>query len=179
MDNILIIVVLVVSSGDSNDETIQKLQNFAKLEKRENKYIFTTGDIWAINYVDVNEFVEFKNRQVYECLYPYFGEYDFGNDGWFSYDLSENEARIYVDYEHSEGKLSLINYNIDKDKFTVMLDGERYEAADEFSSYLKDCGIIEAMKANLEVFKNELIDHGLSIEQVTHLNYKDIVDYFK
>lgn len=151
MDNILIIVVLVVSSGDSNDETIQKLQNFAKLEKRENKYIFTTGDIWAINYVDVNEFVEFKN----------------------------NEARIYVDYEHSEGKLSLINYNIDKDKFTVMLDGERYEAADEFSSYLKDCGIIEAMKANLEVFKNELIDHGLSIEQVTHLNYKDIVDYFK
>lgn len=135
---ILLLCVTGGETGNKENNIIEALQSFTSVE-RENgdpaKYLFRCNENledgssleWVLTYSDVNEFVRFREPYVIECIRGYFENYvdDYGLEG-FSYDLDENSIRIYVDTEGVEGHLSIINYDVKEDEFTLMVDGERY-----------------------------------------------------
>lgn len=177
---IVIVILIVVSivgnlGGKRNtDKVVQKIQSFTRMEKTDDSYIFSS-DSWSLKYVESNEFVEFSDNAVYKCFVNCFDTYDLGNEGTFTYDLSENEIRIYFNCEIPEGKITVVNYDISSDKFTLMINGQRYEPTDIFVEFVNDCGLADIMKNDIETFKNELEDNDLSIEKITDLKYKDLV----
>lgn len=183
---VIFIIFILLISGDSTDadEIIQRLQQFTYMEREElsdgsDIYIFNNSEKWYLKYSDVNECVEITEGAVLDCLAGYCGTVDLDNVGIFTYDLDENAIRIYFDYEASDGTISNINYDIDKDKFTGIIDGERYSLSEEFVNYIKDYGLIDIMKNDIKEFENELQENNMSIEEVTYLESKDIKKYLE
>lgn len=173
---ILIILFIVVNLGDKKDtdKVIEKIQSFTSMEKTDSSYVFST-DTWSLKYVESNEFVEFRNNEVYKCFVNCFQTYDLGNEGTFTYDLSEKEIRIYFNCEIPDGKLTIVNYNISSDNFTLIIDGQRYKPTNEFVEFINAYGLVDIMKNDIEAFINELKDRDLSTEKITDLRYKDLV----
>lgn len=176
---VIIFAFALIGKDSNKNEVIEKLQKFTTVEKTDNIYYFNFDSNWSIKYTDVNEAVDFEERKVYDCFAEYFGVTSFDNEGNFTYDLDENEIRMYVDYESAEGSISIINYSIDDDKFSVMKDANKYNAADDFVEYIKKYGLVETMQRDIAEFENILKDNGLSIEQITDLKYKDIAACIK
>lgn len=48
-----------------------------------------------------------------------------------------------MDYETPSGELTIINYSVDDDEFTLMIDGERRNPTKEFDQKLRENGLIE------------------------------------
>lgn len=174
---VVILVIMVLPETTDSDKIIGKLLQFTSAYQNESGYVFDYNGIWDITYADVNEFIKCQNYAVYDCLSDFLGATSFGNYGEFTYDLDEKEFRIYVDYETIDGNLSIINYDIGKDKLTVMVDGERYTASDEMEEYINTSGIIDSMKKTIEEIQSVLKSNGLTLEQIASLKYKDIVTY--
>ncbi len=174
---IVIFVVGTFSGKKDVDGIVKKMETFTGMEKTDTGFTFST-DMWSLKYVESNEFVEFSEDAIYKCFINYFGTYDLGNEGTFTYDLSENEIRIYFDCEISEGRLTIINYDISSDEFVLMVDGKKYTPTDEFVEFLNNCSLSDIMKNDIVTFETELKENGISIEEVTDLKYKDLVKYF-
>lgn len=182
----IIFIFILFISGDSTDagETIQKLLQFTYMEREElsdgsDIYIFNNSEKWYLKYSDVNESVAITEGAVLDCLAGYCGTVDLDNVGVFAYDLDENAIRIYFNYKASDGTISNINYDIDKDRFTGIIDGERYNLSKEFVNYIKDYDLINIMKNDIKEFENELQENNISIEEVTYLRSKDIKKYLE
>lgn len=191
---VIIIIFLCAIWGNDNGkkhEVIEKLQEFTDLEENDGKYLFKYDEEnvnsfcegWSINYTERNEFVNFQEEAVIACFenvfgYDCFPEKSASKDG-FSYDLDENEIRIFFDTELSEGNLSIITYSIEEDEFTLRVEGEDYEPSDEFLDYVNECDIVSIMKKDIDEFKHEIEDNELSIEQLFNLKYEDIDKYME
>lgn len=81
---------------------------------------------------------------------------------------------MYFDTDIPDGKLSIITYNLEKDKFTLNVDGDRYEPTDEFVEYLDSYKLADTLKEDVSVFKRALNQMELSVEQVGALSFSDI-----
>ena len=106
--------------------------------------------------------------------------YDSGNEYEFTYDFENNKITIYSDiYMKRDGdEFSIIDYDIDKDEFEIMKNNEdRYELSDEFEQYIRDSGIIETMKYDIETMKKILKENDLTIDEITSLNFNDVKKY--
>ena len=112
-----------------------------------------------------------------DCFTGCFGTYDFGNDGTFTYDLDENEIRIYFDYETVDGNLSILNYNIDDEELTLRIDGDIYEPAEEFEDYIDEYGLINVLEGRIDQFESNLEANGLSLDDVRDVSYDYIKEY--
>lgn len=170
--------VIVFAINDiSAEETVEKLQKFTYIDATDERCTFSYEDSWNLIYTTENEFVEFYEPEVTDCFTGCFGTYDFGNDGTFTYDLDENEIRIYFDYETVDGNLSILNYNIDDEELTLRIDGDIYEPAEEFEDYIDEYGLINVLEGRIDQFENNLEANGLSLDDVRDVSYDYIKEY--
>jgi Predicted membrane protein len=186
--SIIVIGFLVVLSGDGPDkrDIIEKLLKFTDMESDDSSYTFIYNDLivdgktkgCVLKYTTENEFIRFIEDTVVDCFTDIFGPSCLERSE-FSYDLDENEIRIYFDVYIDEGHLSIINYNIDKDKFTLMIDGKRYEASDDFVKLIESYNLIQIMVNDIEVFKECLEDNGLYFDDIMDLKYYQIESYIE
>ena len=132
-----------------------------------------------MGYSTINEWVDFYDSEIYECLIYALDTTEFGNEGKFGYDFSDNEFRVYVDYQAEEGELTIINYSLDDDEFILMMDGEKYEASEELEQDLRDSGLIEIFEDDLDIFKRQLEDNGTSFDEVKKLSYDKLKEFEK
>ncbi len=185
----IVIILLIFTFGESGEEwdkegTIDRLSEFTDVESEEERYTFTCNDTvvgdplkdWVLTYTPENEFIRVTEDKVVSCFSYRFGYGCLRNPG-FSYDLDENEIRIYFDVEIDEGDLSIINYNIDNDEFTIMIDGEKYESSDELIRFMDSYDIPQILIEDIKRIKEELADNGISFDEITALKYQDIVEY--
>lgn len=175
----LAVNLLACGNNAKNKEIIEKLQLFTNVDTEESLYEFEDGNGRILKYTSANEFVIFDEPAVYNVFSYFFDAGDIGNDGEFSYDLSENEIRIYVDVEIPEGSLSIVNYNIDKDEYELNVNTDRYKASDEFVEYMDELGVIEILLSDIADFEDELNENGLTLDDIASLKYKDIESYMK
>lgn len=183
---VIIGIFAVMSGGGDSDnttdkETIEKLQKFTTMTKDGDTYIFSNGEDWELHYTTENEFVEITEPEVLDCFTSAFDSSDIGNSGTFGYDLDENEARMYFDYySKADNKdLSIINYDIDKDEYTALADGDHYEISKDLQDYLDEYKLSDIIKTDVESFKEDLENQGLTFDDVKNLKYDDIVSYEK
>ena len=170
--------VIVFAINDiSAEETVEKLQKFTYIDTSDERCTFSYEDSWNLIYTTENEFVEFYEPEVTDCFTGCFGTYDFGNDGTFTYDLDENEIRIYFDYETVDGNLSILNYNIDDEELTLRIDGDIYEPAEEFEDYIDEYGLINVLEGRIDQFESNLEANGLSLDDVRDVSYDYIKEY--
>lgn len=170
------------ASDDMNSkETIEKLQKFTTMTKDGDVYIFSNGENWELHYTTGNEFVVITEPEVLECFAVAFNSSEIGNSGTFTYDLDENEARMYFDYdsEADDKNISIVNYDIDKNHYTALADGEHYEISEDLQNHLDEYKLSDIIKKDVEAFKEELENQGLTFNDVEGLTYDDIVSYEK
>ena len=173
-------------NGDASDnmdskETIEKLKKFTTMTKDGDVYIFSNGENWEIHYTTGNEFVVITEPEVLDCFSLAFNSSEIGNSGTFTYDLDENEARMYFDYdsEADDKKISTINYDIENNQYTALADGERYDISEDLQNHLDEYKLSDIIKKDVESFKEDLENQGLTINDVERLTYDDIVSYEK
>ena len=155
------------------EENIRKLKTFTSLEKENDIYVFNYNDQWSIRYSDENEAVRFNDANAGQCVCWATGRNEIGNDGTFGYDFSDNAFRLYTHYEGSSGDVTIIEYDVDKDKFLVMVDLELYNTSKEFDKELRESGIIKVFQSDLNAFKSDLNSYGMSIDDVSEISYSD------
>lgn len=183
-------MVLLNMAGCGNSEreinkadTVKKLQTFSTVERSDKKYCFNYNDEWKLTYITENEFVTFKEDTVINCFESYLGEGCLANigasAGGFSYDLDENEIRIYCDVEFEEGNLTIINYNLGKKEFILRVGKYDYESSDEFLNWVDDYDLVAIMEKDIERFVNQLEENEISIGDVTNLRYEDVKKYME
>ena len=179
---IFIIVLLsanLIGCGVNSEEIIEKLQTFTDMEEDDDSFTFTSKekpllfDIgWTLYYTKENEFVRFENQKIVDFIEERFGVICYNNG--FSYDLDENEARIYLEAETEKGTLTIINYDLDRDEFTLVVDGDTYDTSESFSEELNSYGVADIFKSDIFIFKNALTYHNISFDDIVNLDYNSI-----
>lgn len=193
---VLLIGILVVGAllrGNDNskpqlsqaeeEEVIDKLYTFTTVYIGDGKYFFLGDEEkWVLTYTRENEFVTFENDTVLECFTEAFGEGCFSGDDvldlGFSYDLSDDEARIYFDVDIEEGHLSIISYNLTEQEYEIMVDGEKWSPKKVFVDFVKEYGLVDAIESDVEEFKAILQQHDLTIEDLLGVKYNTLVSQF-
>ena len=152
------------------------------MEKDDKKYSFNYNsqntasslNSWTITFTTENEFVRFYDNTITDSFIEILGSNCFDNDGHFSYDLDENDLRIYFDEDITD--IELINYSIDRDELTLLSGGKEYYVSDELKEFINKYNIIYNMKNDLEEFKEILKENNLSSKEITTLKYEDVVN---
>ena len=146
--------------------TINTLCQFTDEIKSDDSYSFNYKHMWEITYVEDNEFVSFYDADAGDYVASALGGSDIENDGTFTYDFSDNDFRIYLDYETPSGELTIINYSV---------DGERRNPTKEFDQKLRENGLIEDIfYDNLDKFEQSLQEKGLLLGDVSSVSYDDV-----
>lgn len=172
---ILIIVLLstnLIGCGVNSEEIIGKLQTFTDMEEENGCFTFTSEDGWTLYYMEENEFVRFENQEIVDFIEESFGVICDRNG--FSYDLDENEARIYLEAETEKGTLTIINYDLDSDEFTLVVDGDTYDTSESFSEELNSYGVADIIKTDITIFKDVLTNNNISFDDIVNLDYNSI-----
>ncbi|MCI9547551.1 MAG: zinc ribbon domain-containing protein [Lachnospiraceae bacterium] len=183
---IIIVIILSIMPEEERhkSETIEKLLRFTDIESGEDAYAFTYKDTvvgdslkdWRLMYVPENEFVILTDDKVVSCFTAQF-ERDCLKNSWFSYNLDTDEIGSYFDVEIEEGNLSIINYSVDEDEFTLIVNGEQYGASDKLIRFMNSYDIPEILVDDIERVKEELVDNGVSFDEIANLTYQDIAEY--
>ena len=84
---------------------------------------------------------------------------------------------MYFEYETVDGNLSIINYNIDDEELTLMIDGDRYEPTEEFEDYIDGYGLIDVLEGRIRQFESNLEANDLSMDDVRDVTYDYIKEY--
>ncbi len=173
---ILSIIGYFVDDSANNDytDTINKLKSITTVTADNDSYQFKNGNYWTIKYTDSNEFAQIHEALIADSLSDWFGTKNLGCDSTFAYDFSENTIRIYLNYTDYQGTLSIINYDISNDEFTLNFNGDHYTASDDFEAYLRRCGIIKLLKADIDDFKLDLSNNGISYDKIKNIKYNNV-----
>lgn len=169
------------STNEKMEDIVNKLQKFTVVEKSDNRYSFINNGEWILVIDAENEFVNFKEEAVAECMESFMGDeilVDYGaSAGGFCYVLSENIIRIYCDTEVEEGRLTCCSYDIDNKEFTFRIGKDDYYASDEFVEWTNEYGLVEIMEADIQRFKEDLEENGIRMDDIYKLKYKDVDKY--
>lgn len=171
---ILLFIVGSILLGSNNSATIEKLSEFTYVEKLDDQCNFTFGDFWRLVYTEENAFVEFNDPDILDYLAYALGTYDLENTGEFSYDLDENEARIYLNCESQDGTLTIINYNLEDSEVTLMIDGEQWEPTDEFENLLYTSGLLDTIREDVDALEYTLNQYDLELEDIADISYRKV-----
>lgn len=172
------------------DAAVEKLMTFTNYIVGEDKCAFQylesndSAEKWQVHYFSDNRIiVTIKDEKVVECCEKIFGEDSFSEDAisadGFTYDLLNQEARVYVDSDMADGHLTLYNYKLGDDKGTVHVDGEEYDASDDLDKLMRENGYVELVKSDIASFESDLAEHKLSIDDIEKLDYKSLVSEYK
>ena len=162
------VAVRLMKANKEAQNTINTLCQFTDEIKSDDSYSFNYKHMWEITYVEDNEFVSFYDADAGDYVASALGGSDIENDGTFDF-------RIYLDYETPSGELTIINYSVDDDEFTLMIDGERRNPTKEFDQKLRENGLIEDIfYDNLDKFEQSLQEKGLLLGDVSSVSYDDV-----
>lgn len=184
---IVALIVAVVSirgiNGLKEQEILEKLDTFTTVYKGDGKYYFLdNGEKWVLTYTSENEFVSFENDTVINCFTDAFGEGCFAegsvSDLGFSYDLSDNEARIYFDVDIEEGHLSIVNYNLSNQEYDLMFGLDNHHASDEFNDFVEYYGLSKSIEQDVKEFKELLRQNGLTIDDLLKVKLDTLESQF-
>lgn len=183
----LISLGLVACSDDSNSkDTVEKLQKFTTLEKSEKKYQFNYNEEWTLTYNGEagNKFVAIMEDAVTECFENAFGEGCYPDNaisnGGFIYDFEQDAIRIYFDLEIEEGNLQYITYDMGKEEFILTVDlKNKYEPSEELLDWINECNLVYIMEEDVQEFKDQLEENGITFKEITILKYDDIDKYIE
>ena len=183
----LIMLSMVACSEDSNSkDTVEKLQKFTTTEKGEEKYQFSYNEDWTLTYNGKadSKFVAIKEEEVTECFEGVFGEDCYPDNtvsnGGFIYDLEQDAIRIYFDLELEEGNLQYITYDMGKEEFILTVDlKNKYEPSEELLDWISECDLVDIMEKDVQEFKDQLEENGITFKDLTMLKYDDIDKYIK
>ena len=169
------VAVRLMKANKEAQNTINTLCQFTDEIKSDDSYSFNYKHMWEIKYVEENEFVSFYDADAGYYVASALGGSDIENDGTFTYDFSDNDFRIYLVYETPSGELTIINYSVDDDEFTLMIDWERRNPTKEFDQKLRENGLIEDIfNDDLDKFEQNLQENGLSLGDVSSVSYNDV-----
>lgn len=70
-------------------------------------------------------------------------------------------------------------YDMDKDEYTLMIDGDEYGVSEELNNYLKEYGMNRILRQDINDFKADLAAMDLSIQDLKQINHKDLEKYMK
>lgn len=148
-------------------------------EWKETFYRFTYDDKWVLQYTENGCSVRIDEPLVQSCFADWFSNTEIGNDSTFAYSLTDNCINMYFDTEIKEGKLSIVMYDMDKDEYTLMIDGDEYGISEELNNYLKEYGLNRILRQDINDFKADLAAMDLSIQDLKQINHKDLEKYMK
>ena len=170
----IIFSVIDAITQDSKDysKVESKLESFTKYKATGEDYSYAYNN-WVIRYGD-NEWAKITDSSLNSIVRKFMGNRNTGFEGYIAYDFSSDEVRLYFDCEMQDGHLSIINYSLNQDKFTVMVDGERYDMDDDFEKDIRQAGLIPAIKEDINSFKKDLQNNGVSYSEIKDMTYKDI-----
>ena len=174
---VLVIIFLFLRKKSDVKETIEKLQESTTTYKTDVGYAFNFQGKWELNYTEENEFVKISESQVESCVIEAFGISDTGYDGTFSYDFDTGNLNMYFDVNVSDGNLSVLSYNLNKDEFSLNVNGESYSPSSEFEEYLNVYNLADILTSDVSYFETSLNEIGLTFEQVSDLSFDDIEKY--
>lgn len=190
-------VLFTGCSGDTEtkeaggaDVAVEKLMTFTNYIVGEEKCTFQYLDSndsvekWRVHYFSDNRIiVTIKDIKVVECCEKIFGEDCLSEDaisaGGFTYDLLNQEARVYLDSDTEDGHVTQYNYKLDDDKATVFVDNEEYYESDELNKLMKENGYAELVKSDIASFESDLAEHKLFIADIEKLDYKSLVSEYQ
>ncbi|MDD5804500.1 MULTISPECIES: zinc ribbon domain-containing protein [unclassified Ruminococcus] len=142
-------------------------------------YSFYKGDDWEVRYSEENVSVRIAEPEIQECFSTCIGTDELGNDGTFAYRLTDNDINIYLDTEIPEGNLTIVMYDVAKDEYTLMIDGDKYTITDELKDYLDQYGLREIMLNDVNEFKDDLSSMDLTTQDLLKLDNTDIAKYLE
>lgn len=174
----LVGALLVGCSDEESKDIIQKLDKGTNVSKSEDRYLFDYGESWEMNYNDAAQTVYINEAKVADCVASFAGVEDIGNDGQFVYNWDKEQYYLYVDYDEDGSDISIISYSVDKEEWSIMVDGEWHEATDDFVNYMSDSNIVSVMEQDINSFKEDLKALGVSIDDLSYISYDDIDDYY-
>lgn len=140
-------------------------------------YSFCNGDKWKIKYSDENVSVRITEPEIQECLSGWFDTDNLGNDGTFAYIFNKNQINIYLDVDTSEGNISILMYDVGKDEYTLMSDGDTYYISDELKDYLNTYGLSEILLDDVDKFRTDISSMDLTVQDILKLDNTDIEKY--
>lgn len=126
---------------------------------------------WILKYTTENEFVIIRDDLIVDLFAELDGIDSLNGDSELTYDLSENEAKIYFD-EDLAG-ISILSYNLDSEEYTVNQDGDRYEISQEFLNFLENKKYDKLIKEDLNYFEDSLEENNLSLEDISILKFNN------
>lgn len=178
---IFILFLLLCKSVEISDseakEIIGKLQKFTVTEEKgddDPEYIFKYNGEWQLEYMDENEFARIEDSRIPEIFSQVFEEENLGLKAEFCYDFDKEDLNMFFNVDLPEGNLSSITYNLDKDEYTTIVNGERYGLADEFEDRLEGYNLKKILKSDVDHFISSLKANGLTYRDVSRLTYKSI-----
>lgn len=183
---LVLLILGSLTTGTDDSETkissldeqhiLDKLQTFTTVYKGEDRYDFLeNGGKWTLTYTSENEFVSFKNNTVIECFTDALGEGCFSESSvsnlGFSYDLSDNEARIYFDVDIKDGHLTIVSYSLSDQEYEIMLDGEKWSTTDVFMDYVEEYRLAESIEQDVKEFKDLLQQYEITVDDLLKVKY--------
>ena len=72
-----------------------------------------------------------------------------------------------------------ISYDFGSEKITAVIDGSGYEATDEFADEIRNTGIFDIMKADVDSFEKLLEENDMTAGTVSGLNYDELTEYLE
>ena len=156
-------------------DIIEKLKENTSLQSEyfeqwdETIYHFENGDKWNLQYSEENVSVSIAEPEIQECFSTCIGTDELGNDGTFAYRFTDNDINIYFDTEIPEGNLTIVMYDVGKDEYTLMIDGDKYTITDELKDYLDQYGLREIMLNDVNEFRDDLSSMDLTTQDLLKL----------
>lgn len=172
---VAIILAMKMFGGNSKaKEIVGKLKTSTTVTKAEDRYEFKYDDMWTLCYTEESVFVIMQDSILSEYFEGVFGIQELGDDGTVRYNLENENINVYCDVEFEGEDLSVITYNVKKDEFTFIADGERYEFKKEYAQQIKDDDIASVLKDDIKNFEDDLKEINLTKDDVANLTYKDV-----
>lgn len=89
----------------------------------------------------------------------------------------KNQINIYLDVDTSEGNISILMYDVGKDEYTLMSDGDTYYISDELKDYLNTYGLSEILLDDVDKFRTDISSMDLTVQDILKLDNTDIEKY--
>lgn len=178
------IMFLGIKGEEENEKILNRLSQFATIEADEERKIVTFDFNYGykLRYVDdleANEFLIFNDYEIYNCLYEYFWVDDIGNEGDFTYDLSDKEFRIYTNFDTRDGRLSILQYDTESGEYTVMTDDGWYDITDDFRNHLDTYDLVGTMQSSYYGLEEALARIQISMGDISSLTYKSVNNWLR
>ena len=172
---VAIILAMKMFGGNSKaKEIVEKLKTSTTVTKTEDGYEFKYDDMWTLRYTEDSAVAILSETIISEYFDEVWEIGELGDDGTVRYNLENENMNVYCDVEFEGEDLSVITYDVKKDEFTFIADGERYEFKKEYAQQIKDDDIASVLKDDIKNFEDDLKEINLTKDDVAHLTYKDI-----